>query len=220
MDSSPIYWALLAAVALGVLAFLYFEYQAAMLRTEVSGVPGGLRFSARAFTVEVRRPENTLQLTCLNGQCRIQSLDGGEEQTTTGPLTLSLPAAGMRIQVAQIVVPNDADVEPTPTGYSTIVLTASDEMSFDLQGKEGGSRSTIQLNRIPDPVARTFRHFSSGLEVWFQELEDALAAAIAAREQQKAMEAGQQAARAPPAAPTMALVPTPAAPPNPNESRR
>jgi hypothetical protein len=108
---------------------------------------------------------------CQNGHCKTQSLEGGEEKTRTGALTLALPAAGMRIQVAQIVVRNGPDAAATPTGFSTIVLTASDESNFKAQGKIGGQRCIVQLHSIPDPVAQTFKPFSDALEPWFEKLE-------------------------------------------------
>ena len=194
MNLSPIYWTLLVAAALGVLVYLYLEYQTMLLRTEVSSVPGGLRFSARLFTVEVRRPDNKVHVSCISGQCRSQALDSGEEQTFAGPLSLVLPATGMRIQVAQIGARDGPDDAPEPTGFSTIVFHASDEMTFAARGLTGGQRSTVQLRDIPDSVADTFRHFSSGLEAWFEKLEADLTAEIAAREEQAAREAAEREA--------------------------
>ena len=211
MNPSPIYWVLLVAVAFGVLAFLYREYQSALLRTEVSSVPGGLRFSARLFTVEARRPENTVHITCLNGHCKREPLAGGAERSTTGALDLALPAAGMRIQVIQVVVLNGA-AAPKPTGFSSIVFKASDEMTFNSQGKDGGQRSTVQLHRVPDAVASTFNHFSNGLQAWFEQLEHDLAAGLAARQAQATMEAAEEAARQALAAGTESAAQTPKSP--------
>lgn len=200
MDLTLIFWALLAGVSLVALVFGYTEYQNYLLRTEVKSVPGGLRFIAHDFTVETRRSENTMQVTCKNGQHTTQPLADGDEQTRAGVLTVALPAAGLRIHVAQIAASDGPDAPPTTTGFSTIVFTASDEMTFNATGKRGGQRSTLRLNRVPDPVAEAFRHFSGGLEEWIDKLEHGLAADIAARKEQAAKEAAEQAAAQPPSA--------------------
>jgi hypothetical protein len=168
---TPIYWTLLVLVALLALLVIYIEYQSAALRTEVNSVPGALRFCAQVFTVEACRPGNTVRIRCRSGHCKTQALDGGEEVTRTGALTLALPAAGMRIRVGQIVLPSGSDAAPTPTGFSRILFTASDESTFKRLGKSGGQRSTIQLHPIPDTVAQSFQHFCDGLTPWFEKLE-------------------------------------------------
>lgn len=194
MDLSLIYWALLAGVFLVALIFAYIEYKNYLLRTEVKSVPGGLRFTAHDFTVEARRSDNTMHVTCKNGEHRTQPLAGGEEQTRAGVLTLALPATGLRIQVTQITVRDGPDAPPTATGYSSIVFRASDEMLFNAKGKPGGQCSTLRLNRIPDSVAQAFRHFSGGLEEWIDKLESGLAADIAERREKAAREASERAA--------------------------
>lgn len=186
MELTLIYWALLAGASLTALVFAYIEYHAYLLRTDVKSVPGGLRFTAHAFTVETHRSEKTVQVTAKNGQHKSQPLAGGEEEVHAGVLDLTLPAVGLRIQVAPLAVSNGADASPTATGFSSIVFTASDEMTFNAQGQRGGQRSTVQLDRIPDSVAEAFRHFSGGLEVCIDKLERCLAADLAAREEQAA----------------------------------
>lgn len=194
MELTLIYWALLAGAALTALVFAYIEYHAYLLRTDVKSVPGGLRFTAHAFTVETHRSEKTVQVTAKNGQHKSQPLAGGEEEVHAGVLDLTLPAVGLRIQVAQLAVSNDPDASPTATGFSSIVFTASDELTFKAQGQRGGQRSTVQLDRIPDSVAEAFRHFSGGVEAWIDKLERGLAADLAAREEQAAKAVAAQAA--------------------------
>jgi hypothetical protein len=195
MDFLPlVYWALLVSSMLVALVFGYLEYQARQLRTVVESVPGGLRFTARAFTAEVRRSGDTLKVTCRDGQLKSQPLNGGEPQSRVGVLDLTLPAAGLRIQVARSEAGLAADAAPRTAGLSSIVFAASDEMGFKAQGKLGGQSSSLLLDRIPDPVADAFRHFSGGLEAWIEKVEHGLAAGIAAREEQAAKDAAEQAA--------------------------
>ena len=85
-------WTLLGVVPSVGAVFGYLEYQAHLLRTEVKSVPGGLRFSAREFTVETRRSGNTVQVNCNNGQLSCQPLSGGAKQDSAGVLDLSFPA--------------------------------------------------------------------------------------------------------------------------------
>ncbi len=207
-----VYWALLASAALVALVFAYLEYQARLLRTVVESVPGGLRFTSKAFTVESRRSENSLQVTCHDGQHKSQPLNGGEEQSRSGVMTLALPAAGMKIHIARSEVSPAPDAAPIPTGFSTILFTASDEMSFNALRKRGGQSSSLKLIRIPDPVADAFRHFSGGLEAWIEKVEFSLAADIAAREAQAAKEAEETAAEQAKAALSDALSTEPLSP--------
>jgi hypothetical protein len=197
MDLTLIFWALVAGALLVALVFGYIEYQDYLLRTEVKSVPGGLRFTAQDFTAEARRSENTMQVTCKNGLLTTHPLGDGDEQTRAGVLTVALPAAGLRIHVAQITARDGPDAAPVATGFSTIVFTATDEMAFNATGKRGGQHSTLRLNRVPDSVAQAFRHFSGGLEEWIDKLERGLAADIAARREQAAKEAAEQAAAQP-----------------------
>ena len=49
-----LWWALGGASVLGAVVYLFMEYQAYLLRTSVTSVPGGLRFTAQGFSVESR----------------------------------------------------------------------------------------------------------------------------------------------------------------------
>lgn len=188
------YGLVLVVAALALAIFGYVEYQAYLLRTSVRSVAGGLRFTAHDFTVEARRSDGTMHVTCKKGTHSIQGSPDGEEQPRAGPVTVTLPAAGMRIKVAQIAVREQPDVAPTPTGFSVIVFSATDELIMKAQGKRGGQGSTLQLDRVPDAVAQAFRHYSGGLEVWIDKLERNLKADIAAREEQAAKAAADEAA--------------------------
>jgi hypothetical protein len=44
-----LWWALGAASVLGAAVYLFMEYQAYLLRTSVTSVPGGLLFKAQGF---------------------------------------------------------------------------------------------------------------------------------------------------------------------------
>ena len=194
MDLPLISWGLLAGALLVALVFSYVEYQAYLLRTEIQTVPGGLRFVAHNFTVEARRSENTMLIACKSGRYSSRPLAGGQEQTRMGSLNVSLPVAGMRIKVTQIVVQNGSDAPSVATGFSSIVFAASDELIFNAIGKPGGQRSALQLDRIPDSVARKFGTFAGGLDAWIDKLEQGLVADIAARKEQAAKDAAAQAA--------------------------
>ena len=190
MDMTVVYWAVLAGVSVVALGFGIVEYQAYMLRTDVKSVPGGLRFTSQYFTVEASRSEKVVKVTCKNGQHKSTPVAGEPDQIRTGSLSVSMPAAGMRIQVSQIgkrKAPGDPLIA---TGISLIEFSTPDKLEmFNSKGKAMGPRTTLEVESIPDSVGQAFRHFSEGLDVWFDKLEREIATEVAVREQQEAIAA-------------------------------
>lgn len=188
MSMALIYWALFAAVSLVALGYGLVEYQAYTLRSQVKSVPGGLQFSSYFFTVEISRPEKSVKIICKNGEHKITPLAGGEAKSQTGAMSLVMPAAGMQIDISQIGK-REAPGDPLlATGLSFIVFRESKNIASTTQGG-GAYHSLLELDRIPDTVAQALRHFSEGLEVWFDKLERDHVAEITAREKQIAVAA-------------------------------
>ena len=192
MDMTIIYWALLAGVSVVALGFGIVEYQAYMLRSDVKSVPGGLRFTSQFFTVEASRSEKVVKITCKRGQHKTTPIAGEAEQVRTGALSVVMSATGMRIHVSQIGNRKASGAPLIATGVSLIEFSTPDKLEVFSKGKAVGPRSILEVDGIPDSVGQAFRHFSEGLDAWFDKLERDIATEIAVREQQEAFAVAAQ----------------------------
>lgn len=188
-----LWWTLGGAIAVGACMYLFMEYQAYLLRTNVVSVPGGLRFSARGFSVEVRHGAKEVKVIANDAYYTRQSLDGGDEEPQTGALTVSLPALGLKIEVARVSVKGLDEAAAASTGLSRIVFAASDELTQQAMGHSGGYRSELRLNRVPDPIATDFQVFANGLRAWIDKIERVLAAEVAAQREREEQTLAQTA---------------------------
>lgn len=180
-----LWWTLGGATVLGAAVYLFMEYQAYMLRTKVINIPGGLRFVAQGFAVEVRHKAKDILVLAKDGSYTRQALPDGEEQVQTGALSVTMAATGLRIEVARISVKDGEEGKAVPTGLSRIVLAASDEPLRSAQGKKPSERSELRLNQVPDPIAADFQQFANGLRAWIEKMELRLAADLAAQRQRE-----------------------------------
>jgi uncharacterized protein (DUF1684 family) len=188
-----LWWALGGATVLGGCVYLFMEYQAYLLRTKIINVPGGLRFVSQNFAVEVRHAAKEIMVVAKDARVLRQALPDGDEQVETGALTVTLAAAGLRIEVARVSV-KEADAEKaTPTGVCRIVLAASDERLRQVQGKKASQRTELRLDQIPDPIAADFQQFANGLRAWIDKIEHRLAAQAAEQRRQEEIEAAKAA---------------------------
>jgi hypothetical protein len=184
-----LWWALGGAIVLGAAVYLFMEYQAYLLRTDVINVPGGLRFVAQSFSVEVRHASKEIKVVAKDAQYTRQALPAGEEEVQSGALTVTLAAVGMQIEVGRISIKGADDEAAEATGFSRIVLAASDETLRQTEGKEPSERSELRLDRVPDSIALDFQQFANGVRAWIDKVEQQLAARIAAKRQREQEEA-------------------------------
>lgn len=204
-----LWWTLGGATAVGLAVYMFMEYQAYLLRTKVINIPGGLRFVAQGFAVEVRHAAKEIQVLAKEGLYKRQPLPDGDEQVQTGALSTTLAATGLRIDVARIVVKGGEEGKPVPTGLSRIVFAASDELLRKTQGKQPSERCELRLDRVPDPIATDFQRFANGLHAWIDKIEQRLAAELAAQRQREEAEAAAAAKAAKLAAASMEDTSTP-----------
>lgn len=163
-----------AAVMVGGL-YGYLEYQASLLKTRTTAIPGGLRFSAHGFSVEVHRSAQQLVVQTDRGRYVHQPLEGGEEQEQDGSLVVTLPAPGLRIEVSRAMRKLPDQEEPQATGLCTIEFHASDEMAYTAQGKTGGERSALRMDHVHEKIAMGFNQFAGQVRVWVEKLEKNIA---------------------------------------------
>ncbi len=180
-----LWWALVGASVLGAVVYLFMEYQAYLLRTSVTSVPGGLRFTAQGFSVESRHSSKEIKVIAKNGAYARQALPNGEEELQAGAVTVTLSAIGLQIEVSRISVKEGDAGDPVPTGFSRIVFSAIDEKLRKTQGKPASERSQLKLDRVPDSIATDFQQFANGLRAWIDKVEQQLEAQLAAQRQRE-----------------------------------
>ena len=174
-----LWWALGGAAVLGGSFYLYVEYQAYLLRTSVSSVPGGLRFVAQGLTVESRHSTKEIKITTKNGHYLRLPLAGGDEEVQTAALDVTLTAIGMQIEVSRIATKDPQGGPAKATGFSRIVFVATDKPLNKAMGRSGGYRSEVRLDHVPDAIATQFQQFANGLRAWIAKVEQQLAAQVA-----------------------------------------
>lgn len=186
---------LLTPVVLAVLGFYaYVEYQARVLKTRSGPIPGGLRFEAHGWSVEVQRSAQQLVVTTRQGHYTREPLAGNPAaaEEKEGPLSATLPAPGLQIEVTRSLhsLPGKA---PQPTGQCSVVFRASDESAFAAAEKTGGERHLLRLEQVPEPVAANFHQFAGQIRLWVDKLDRGLAQQVRLRQQRLEAEAASQA---------------------------
>lgn len=199
MDSigffSLLWWALGASLVLGVGVYAYMEYNAYLLRTQVTGIPGGLRFFSQVLEVEARYGPRQLVVQARHGEIKRKPLPEGDETVQTGPVTATLPAPGVQIQVFRIVEREEGAQTPKETGFSSIVFNASDDLTMRASQQPTGERVVLRLDGVPNSIAHDFQRFSNGLQTWLGKIEHGLKREIEAQRQREE-DAARAAARA------------------------
>lgn len=184
---------LLTPVAMAVLGFYaYVEYQARLLKTRSGPIPGGLRFEANGWSVEVHRAQQQVQVQTRQGHYSRVPLAGGAGQEQQGPVKAALSAPGLQIEVTR-TAPAEPGKPPLPKGSCSVVFRASDETAFAAAEKEGGERHVLRLEGIPEPVAANFHQFAGQIRVWVDKLDHNLALQMQLRQQRAEAEAASQA---------------------------
>jgi hypothetical protein len=190
-----LWWALGASLLVGAAIYGYMEYNAYLLRTEVTGIPGGLRFVSKVLEVEARYGPKQLVVEVRSGEFRRKPLPEGDETVQTGALTATLPAPGAHIQVFRIVEREQGAKTPIETGFSSIVFNASDELTMRATKQPTGERLVLRMDGVPNAIAHDFQRFANGLQTWLDKIEHGLKREIE-EQRQREEEAERAAARA------------------------
>lgn len=172
----------------------YVEYQARLLKTRSGPIPGGLRFEAHGWSVEVQRAAQQLRVQARQGHYAREPLasDGMPEPGAAGPVSATLPAAGLQIEVTRSMHGQPGKTSQ-PTGWCSVVFRASDERAFAAAEKPGGERHLLRLEQVPEPVAANFQQFAGQIRVWVDKLDRTLAQQVLQRQQRLEAEAAAQA---------------------------
>lgn len=182
---------LLTPAVLGLVGFFaYVERQARLLKTQALAFPGGLRFEAHGWSVELQRANQLLVVKAAQGHYTRELLAGGAvaEPVQGGAVLAKLPAAGLRMELNRMLQ-EQAGAEPQPTDLFSLMFQASDELSFAVQDKQGGERHLLRLDGLPAPVAADFQRFAGQIRLWVEKLERNLAQEMQLRQQRAEAEA-------------------------------
>ena len=201
-----IWWAISAAAMLGVAIYGYMEYHAYLLRTRISNVDGGQRFFSQRFTVETRQAAQEVVIQTREGSYTQSKSQSDIAQTRSGAQAVTLPAMGLRISNARIVIRPDGDGAPVETGFSTVEFQASDDLLCRAQGRTPGARSSLVIRDVPNPIAEDFQHFINRLNLWIDKIEHGVLIEIERRrkeEEERARAEALAAAKAKKAAPAV-----------------
>jgi hypothetical protein len=150
------------------------ESQVRTLRTRIVDVNGGQRFEAHRFSAEVQRSAKQLLVHSQSATCVRTPLAGGEPQLQNGPLEVSLPAAGLKIEVARVTAKAAGQEAPQSTGFCTITFTASDAPTHAAQNLPGGFATVLTMEQVPELVATSFHNFAGRVRVWVDKIEHRL----------------------------------------------
>lgn len=182
METSTLVFVVGVIAALGALMYFYLDHQAKTMRTRVVDVPGGLRFEAHGFSVEVQRTSKQLVVATRTGRLARAPLEGGDAQSKMAPLKIALPAAGMQIDVLKAGVPGQ---EPAvPAGFCAIRIRATDAPS-QAAGATGGFRTELHVERVPELVMVSFNDFAARVRVWIGKIDHRLELERVARARQE-----------------------------------
>ena len=165
MDSLILLLVLGVLAALGVAFYLYMDHQARVLRTRVFDIPGGLRFESHGFSMEVQSKTKQLVIHARAGHLTQTPLAGGEDVVKTGALDVSVPAAGLQIEVGHGQGPTQ------PAGHRAITVNASDALTHAAEKLSGGHRSVVKLGGVPEPVILSFNSFVKRVHIWVEKVE-------------------------------------------------
>lgn len=171
-----LWWAGIVALVVGGAIYAYMEYHAHLLRTHVTEIQGGLRFSSQIFTLESQQASREVVVQTRHGRYTHQPANGGEEQLQTGSLTATFAAVGLRITTTGVrfKAHDDQDGPGHETGFSNIIFSASDELEGQAQGRSAVERSTLQISHVPNVIAHDFALFALRLEHWIDKMEQTI----------------------------------------------
>ena len=141
-----------------VLGFVWTEMHKRALRTRVLQIPGGLRFEAQDFSVQILRKEQEVQVRCKRG-------------------VLTPPAQGD----AQEVIASEPESTNAATGTSSAAAHAFAAIGFSLGLREspgyvdivmrGADDTQLVIAHVNATVAASFELFYLQVRLWIDKLE-------------------------------------------------
>ena len=180
-----VWWAVIAAVAVGAGVYGYMEYHAYLLRTNVTTLPTGVRFLAQGLTVETHTASKEVVVQTRYGQYAHQKAPGAQEEQQTGSLTVTFAAVGLKISTSRVVVKPEGGGAPVETGFSTIAFQSSDELASRAHGRPAAETSSLRIDHVPNPIAHDFQGYANRVLLWVDKIEHSLKIDIETRRKEE-----------------------------------
>lgn len=178
--------------ALGWLVWSYMQQNAKLLETRTIEIPGGLRFEAHAFSVEMHQTDKCVKVSAQPGTMQVKALhEDGTEHNQDGVSPLTLPAAGLSVAVVRTPVASEGRSGGQATNTFDIVFNAAGELSAEPDAGGHTTATVVRLQGLPAPVAKSFQAFASRLTIWADKVTK-----FAAQDKAQALQAAQDAATA------------------------
>ena len=154
----PIYALVLVLVLSAGLGWVVLEMRLRALRTQVLHTPGGLRFEAQDFSVQVLRKEQQLCVQYVRGVWTPPAQGAVQDQAKSGRAECTFPALGFRLDVHESVALESGQAQATHTDRFEIAM-------------RGANESQLVLQPVNGTVARSFELFFLQVSHWIERLE-------------------------------------------------
>eukprot|EP01030_Chromulinospumella_sphaerica_P023502 gene23502-23535_t len=158
-----IWWSLGAIFVTAVAAYLYVELQAYWLRTTVVKIPGGHRFEAHGFSVDMLKGAGKVRVKARNAHYSQQAKGEQAAMEKSGALDVTFDALGLRIELSRMVRsvnnPKPGQETTRPTGWHSMAFQSTEE------------DAVLRLDHVPTKVADQFISFAKQIQVWVERLE-------------------------------------------------
>ncbi|MDH4451138.1 MAG: hypothetical protein QE265_11205 [Rhodoferax sp.] len=191
-----LWWCVCAVFVLAVAVYLLAELQAYGLRTAVAKIPGGQRFTARAFSVDMLRSAGKLRVKTRQAHYSQPAQDEQAPIDKTGPLDVTFEAVGLRIDIA----PLPRAPAPAHTAFWAHAAPWRAGQKHSVTFHAAPAQATLRLDNVPTHVAERFWAFAKQVEVWVerteQQHEEQLRAQAAAQREAEELAASRAAAKA------------------------
>ena len=120
-----IWWSLGAMFVLSIGAYLFAELQAFWMRTSVTKIPGGQRFEAHSFSVDMLRRAGKVRVKARNARYSQQAREGQSAMEKSGaldvtfvqagsPLAQMLALRGQELPIPALIPPEAPTTRPSP----------------------------------------------------------------------------------------------------------
>ena len=154
----PVYGVVLVLVFSAGLGWVVLEMRLRALRTQVLHTPGGLRFEAHDFSLQVLRKEQELCVQYVRGIWTPPAQGAVQGLAKNGRTECTFSALGFRVDVHESVALQSGQAQPTHTDRFEIVM-------------RGANESQLVLQPVNGAVARSFKLFFLQVGHWVERLE-------------------------------------------------
>lgn len=172
-----ILWSVGAIFVLSIAAYLYAELQAFWMRTAVTKIPGGQRFEAHEFSVDMLRRAGKIRVKARKATYHQKAREGQAEMEKQGALDVTFDALGLRIELSRMVRtlsnPKPGQEATEPSGWHSLAFLATEE------------DAELRLAPLPSKVADEFVTFAKQIQLWVERLEHQRQARLDAEEAAK-----------------------------------